>query len=125
MFITIIILAVILLLVVHFQIKRRNAVVYRKRVARPHHGYSITDHPCAFGTDQPSAPSESVQNMWSSSDPGPELLPGFAGDDAFAFGGGDFGGGGAADSYDSGPNDSTDSSSTDTSGDYSGSDQSW
>ncbi len=130
MFLTFIILAVIALFVAHLWTKRRDTVVYRKRVANTKRGYSIADHPCAFGADHRHASSDSTPNVWPASDVGPDEVHGFTSGEIPAFGGGDFGGGGAGDSYDSGPADRTDSSptdypATDSSGGYTGNDQAW
>ena len=35
---------------------RRNSIAYRKKVAPPGQGYSVNDHPCAFG--RPAKPDK-------------------------------------------------------------------
>lgn len=90
----VVMLVIIALVLLFLRAGRQNTIVYRKKVAPSDRGYSIRDHPGAFG--QSAASDYSPDNTPPSDHTFQEAL---------AFGGGDFGGAGAGDSYDTGPND--------------------
>lgn len=91
----VVILVIIALVLLFLRAGRQNTIVYRKKVASPERGYSIRDHPDAFG--QSATPDYYADNT---------PPPAHAFQETLAFGGGEFGGSGAGDSCDVGPTDS-------------------
>ncbi|MET7257972.1 hypothetical protein [Dyadobacter fermentans] len=90
----VVVLVIIALVLLFLRAGRQNTIVYRKKVAPTDRGYSIRDHPRAFGQ---STTSDYYPDNTSPSD--------HTFQEALAFGGGDFGGAGGGDSYDISPND--------------------
>lgn len=89
-----IILVVIALIALALRAGRRPTVIYRKKVAPTDRGYSINDHPGAFGEAQ-----YSDHKFTGDSGPNGAVYG------AFVFEKAEFGGGGAGDSYHSASSD--------------------
>ncbi|SDD46043.1 hypothetical protein SAMN04487996_10183 [Dyadobacter soli] len=85
----VIFLAIISLVLLFLRAGRQNTVVYRRKTASPDSGYSISDHSAAAGSP---VSSDFYSDNGASA--------GYTGQEALAFGGGEYGGGGAGDSYD-------------------------